>query len=250
MFFSNNLKNIDHCFFSKLGGNSNKIYKSLNCGIGSNDNERNIIKNLSNVSDYYGLSTKNLITMHQTHSVKCKIIHNICKEPIHADGLVTNKSNLILSVLSADCAPILLFDPRKKIIGACHAGWKGALNGIIENTLKTMQNLGSKKEDINCAIGPCINFTSYEVQSDLRDAFLKKSKKNKQFFIKINKSKYIFSLSDFISNCLYDYGVKDVENINIDTASNESLCFSYRRSLNKKENDYGRMISTIVIKGN
>ena len=114
MFFSNNLSDIDHCFFSKLGGNSKKIYSSLNCGMGSSDNKSHVKKNLSYISRYYDLSSKNLITMYQTHSTKCKVIKNNTLEPIKADSLVTNQANLILCVLSADCAPILFYDPKKK----------------------------------------------------------------------------------------------------------------------------------------
>ena len=161
MFFSSNLSDIDHCFFSKLGGNSKKIYSSLNCGMGSSDNKTHVKKNLSYISRYYELSSKNLITMYQTHSTKCKVIKNNTMQPIKADSLVTNQANLILCVLSADCAPILFYDPKKRVIGACHAGWKGALNGVIENTLKSMKDCGSKLQSIRCAIGPCIDFTSY-----------------------------------------------------------------------------------------
>ncbi len=248
MFFSNNLSDIDHCFFSKLGGNSKKIYSSLNCGMGSSDNKTHVKKNLSYISKYYELSSKNLITMYQTHSTKCKVIKNNTMQPIKADSLVTNQANLILCVLSADCAPILFYDPKKRVIGACHAGWKGALNGVIENTLKSMKDCGSKLQSIRCAIGPCIDFASYEVRKDFYQAFLQKSLRNKQFFERFDNDKYLFSLSDFITSSLLRSGINNVENINIDTVSNESLCFSYRRSFIKKENDYGRMISTIVIK--
>ena len=186
--------------------------------------------------------------MYQTHSTKCKVIKNNTMQPIKADSLVTNQANLILCVLSADCAPILFYDPKKRVIGACHAGWKGALNGVIENTLKSMKDCGSKLQSIRCAIGPCIDFSSYEVRKDFYQAFLQKSLRNKQFFERVDKDKYLFSLSDFITSSLLRSGINNVENINIDTVSNESLCFSYRRSFIKKENDYGRMISTIVIK--
>ena len=249
MFFANNLKAIDHCFFSRLGGNSKGLYKSLNCGKGSFDSQKNINKNLENISEYYELPNHNIITLHQTHSNQSKILKNKPdKEKYMYDGVVTNKKNLILSILTADCAPILFYDPKKKIIGACHAGWKGALSGIIENTLKNMTHLGSKSEDIKCAIGPCIGEKSYYVRKDFYKTFILNNKKNGQFFFKVSSDRYLFSLKDFIINKLKLLKISDICAINIDTFAEETLCFSNRRSILKKENDYGRMISTIVIK--
>ncbi len=249
MFFANNLKIIDHCFFSRLGGNSEGLYKSLNCGKGSYDLQKNINKNLENIAKYYELPNHNIITLHQTHSNQSKILkNNPDKEEYIYDGVVTNKKNLILSILTADCAPILFYDPKKIIIGACHAGWKGALSGIIENTLKNMTYLGSKSEDIKCAIGPCIGKKSYYVRKDFYKIFTSKNKKNGQFFIKLSSDRYLFSLKDFIINKLKLLKISDICTINIDTFAEETLCFSNRRSILKKENDYGRMISTIVIK--
>ena len=249
MFFANNLKEIDHCFFSRLGGSSKGPYKSLNCGKGSYDSLKNIKKNIEKIASYYELPKNNIITLHQTHSNQSIILKNKPdKEKYIYDGIVTNKKNLILSILTADCAPVLFYDSKKIIIGACHAGWKGTLSGIIENTLKNMSSLGSKTEDIKCAIGPCIGKKSYYVRKDFYKTFTSKNKKNAQFFIQTSSNHYLFSLKDFIINKLKLLKICDICSINIDTFSEETLCFSNRRSTLKKENDYGRMISTIVIK--
>ena len=165
MFFSENLEEIDHCFFSKLGGVSTGQYYSLNCGKGSNDSNANVKRNLKFVADYYDLKINNIITLHQNHSNKAVIIsdQNIKKYNLCFDGLVTNKKNIILGILTADCAPILFYDSYNIVVGACHAGWRGALTGIIENTLIKMKSIGSKIDNIRCAIGPCIGQESYEV---------------------------------------------------------------------------------------
>jgi hypothetical protein len=249
MFFADNLINIDHCFHSKLGGNSKNIYKSLNCGKGTNDSIKNINYNLKFVANYYELLPKNIITLYQTHSNKSFIFRNMLNQNQYLhDGIVSKKKNVILSILTADCAPILFYDNQKKIIGACHAGWKGALSGIIDNTIINMVRLGSIPSNIHCAIGPCIGPNSYTVRDDFYETFTLKNKKNTDFFKKIEKNQYLFSLKKFIIYKLKLFKIKDICSIDIDTFDEEDLCFSHRRSILKKENDYGRMISTIVIK--
>ena len=249
MFFSKNLKDIDHCFFSRLGGYSNGGYKSLNCGNGSKDTKKLIIKNYDLISKYYDLSKNNLITLHQTHSNKVLIANSINKKNIYKyDGIVTKKSNMILGILTADCAPVLFYDPITKVIGACHAGWKGSFDGIIENTINSMISLGSKSKYIKCAIGPCIEQNSYTVGIEFYTKFIDNEILNKKYFIRENSSKYKFNLKLFIKDKVFNLGIENVSTNGLDTYSNKELCFSYRRSIHEKENDYGRMISTIVIK--
>ena len=190
--------------------------------------------------------SEDLLGYHSNQSILLK--NKLSKKKYLYDGVVTNKKNLILSILTADCAAILFYDPKKLIIGACHAGWKGAFSGIIENTLKNMAALGSKAEDIKCAIGPCIGEKSYYVKKDFYKIFTLKNKKNVQFFTQVSPDSYLFSLKDFIIYKLKLLKISDICTINLDTFSEETLCFSNRRSIIKKENDYGRMISTIVIK--
>ena len=253
MFFSKNLEEIDHCFFSKLGGVSSDQYYSLNCGKGSNDSNTNIKRNLKFVANYFDLKINDIITLKQTHSNKAVIIsdQNIKKNNLCFDGLVTNKKNVILGILTADCAPILFYDPINMVVGACHAGWRGVLTGIIESTLIKMRSIGSKSKNIRCAIGPCIGQESYEVGKDFYNKFVSIESAAYQFFEKKpeKKSKYTFSLEGYIIDKLSRLGINSINSIRIDTFKEDHICFSYRKSLTKKENDYGRMISTIVIKG-
>ena len=251
MFFAKNLIDIDHCFFSKLGGTSNSYYSTLNCGKGSKDNETKITKNYKIISKYFDLKVKNIQTLNQSHSNKVFTITNnkISNSSLYYDGIVTKKKNIILGILTADCAPILFYDPLNKIIGACHAGWKGSLNGILENTINAMKNLGARSNSIKCAIGPCISQDSYQVSLDFYLQFILENPSNRQFFeSEIKKDKFRFSLKKYIKYKLTNYGIQDISSIPIDTFKQDHICFSYRKSIKKKENDYGRMISTIVIK--
>ena len=144
--------------------------------------------------------------MHQTHSNICKIVEpKLQQTEYKCDGIVTKHKNIILSVLTADCAPILFFDQKKSIIGACHAGWKGALNGIIENTLSSMKLLGANINNINCSIGPCIEQSSYDVKSDFFKIFVDKSTRNRKFFIEINKDKYMKATFHIFENRYFFY---------------------------------------------
>ena len=249
MFFSNNLKNVEHCFFSRLGGVSINNYQSLNCGNGSNDHKKFIKQNRKVVSNYFNLGSNQLITLYQTHSNKVGILNsNNIKKIRMNDGIVTKQKNMILGILTADCAPVLFYDSGKKIIGACHAGWKGALTGIIQNTISAMQNLGSNLIDIKCSIGPCIAKTSYEVKNDFYNVFMNSDTKNANHFIKIDKEKYSFDLRGYIVQQLENNHITNISSVNLDTYANDELFYSYRRSIHRKECDYGRMISTIVIK--
>ena len=249
MFFGNNLNDINHCFFSRLGGTSDKNYSSLNCGLGSSDSKSNIILNRKKIANYFSLNSNKLVTLNQTHSNKVAIIEKFDpKKKYNFDGVVTKEKNVILGILTADCAPILFYDGQKNIIGACHAGWKGALSGVISNTISAMTAIGSVKKNIKCSIGPCIGTSSYEVKTDFYKILVSHSIKNNEYFESIGQNKYLFSLRRFIVNQLKINGVDDVSSVKLDTYSNEDLFFSYRRSLQKKEGDYGRMISAIVIK--
>ena len=252
MFFSKNLEEIDHCFFSKLGGVSTDKYFSLNCGKGSNDSNASVKRNLKFVADYYDLKINNIITLHQNHSNKAVIIsdQNIKKYNLCFDGLVTNKKNIILGILTADCAPILFYDSYNMVVGACHAGWRGALTGIIENTLIKMKSIGSKIDNIRCAIGPCIGQESNEFSKNFNNEFISVENTDHQIIEKKPNeiSKYTFSLEGYIIDKLSRLGINSINSIRIDTFKEDHICFSYRKSLIKKENDYGRMISTIVIK--
>ena len=163
----NQFKNINHCFFSRNNGFSEGIYESLNCGIGSRDNNENIFKNLEHVSNNLNINNNKLILMNQTHSNKAIIVNenNWTEKKFYSDAIITNIKGLALGVLTADCVPIILYDKKNDIIGCAHAGWRGSLNGIIENTIKQFENISSDNE-IFASIGPCIGTKNYEVGVD------------------------------------------------------------------------------------
>ena len=252
MFFSKNLhkfKNIKHCFFSRKNGVSKGIYESLNCGIGSNDSKDNVLNNLEFVSKKIGCEKKLLITLNQKHSNKVIYFEDESeiKDKLQGDAIVSKVKNVGIGILAADCAPILFFDPKKEIIACAHSGWKGALSGIIENTVKKLNELNSKNEDLIVVIGPCISKKNYEVRKDFFKNFISKNKKNDSFFEKTDNDKYKFDLRGFINKEISNLNVKNIENIEMDTYSQKDFFYSYRRSQINKEKDYGRCISVILM---
>ncbi len=248
MFYSKNLKrfkNINHCFFSRKRGFSKGIYNSLNCGRGSKDDKKNIIKNLNFVSGKMGISKNKLVLMHQTHSNKVlEIKKSNYKSKISADAMVTKMKGIALGVVTADCVPVILYDFKNQIIGCVHAGWRGAYSNIIENTIKKIKTMNSNNL-IYASVGPCINQKNYEVDSVFFRRFINKSYKNKKYFVNKNKNK-LFNLRKFITDKLLKYKIK-VDQVNRDTYAQKSNFFSYRRSIKLDEKDYGRCISTICM---
>ena len=240
-------KNISHGFFNKLGGYSNGIYKSLNCGTGSKDNKININKNLKKVCQKIKCSRKNLILLNQIHSNKVFSINKTPKKKTLGDALITSKNKLALGILTADCAPVFIVDPKKKIISATHAGWKGAYKKIIYKTIYKLKKKGSDIKDLCAVIGPCISKQNYEVKKDFLKKFTIQNKKNRRFFT-IYKKKIFFSLNEYILSQLKDIGIKNIEIIKKDTYFYKNNFFSSRRSLKNNFNDYGRNISVIMIK--
>ena len=247
MFYSKRLKkfkNLNHCFFSRRGGYSSGLYKSLNCGKGSRDKRKNIAKNLEYVSKKMYVKKKRLILMHQTHSNKVIEINekNLDKN-IYSDAMITRYKKIALGVLTADCVPILVYDKRNKIIGCIHAGWRGALSGIIKKTIIKIKRKNSRY-DIFASVGPCISIKSYEVDLNFYKKFIAKENKNKKNFKIKNKNKKIFNLREYVNDKLVELNVK-VDHIDRDTYREKKNFFSYRRSSKLKQNDYGRCISTI-----
>ena len=238
--------NIKHGFFNNKGGVSSGIYKSLNCGIGSNDNKKNVKKNLQIVSNKIG-TKKKLILLHQLHSNKIFFVNKISKKKLFGDGLITNVRNFAIGILTADCAPILFFESKKNIIGIAHAGWRGAYKKIGLKMINYFKKKGGKLNDIFAVIGPCISQNNYEIKNDFKAKFLKQSPKNKKHF-KIIKSKIYFDLKGYIFEQLKNAGLKNIEIIKKDTFKPKNNFFSARRSMKNKINDYGRNISIIMIK--
>ena len=252
MFFSSKLKkfgNIKHCFFSRRNGISKGLYESLNCGLGSGDKKENVLKNLESVSKKIGCEKELLITLDQKHGSQVIYFENeeSIKNKLPGDAIVSKVKNIGISILTADCAPILFYDPNKKIIGCAHSGWKGALNGIVKNTVKKFNELHSDNRDLIAVIGPCIKKEHYEVSIDFFEKFITQNKKNENFFEKINKGKYIFDLRGFINREISNLNISNIENITMDTFSEKEFFYSYRRSSINKEKDYGRCISVILM---
>ena len=252
MFFSKKLlkfKNIKHCFFSRKNGFSKGNYKGLNCGLGSADKKENVLKNLELVSKKIGCKNESLITLNQKHTNNVIFFNSDAdvKNKLAGDGIVTKVKNLGIGILTADCASIFFYDPKNKIIGCSHAGWKGALNGIISNTIEKFNELNSNNEDLIAVVGPCINKKNYTVKTDLLKKFTEKDKLNEIFFEKISNENYYFDLRGYINKELSKLSIKNIENIEKDTFSEAEFFYSYRRSAAAKEQDYGRCISVILM---
>ena len=241
-------KNLEHAFFSKLGGKSTGIFKSLNCGPGSSDKPKNIQKNLKIVSNKIKTKSRKIFLLHQVHSTKFHYIskHSKLYKKYKGDALVTDKKNLPIAVLTADCAPILIYDDKAKMIAAIHAGWKGAFKGIIHKVIKFMIKKGCKLENITAVIGPSISSKNYEIKEDFKKKFIKKDKKNLIFF-KNKKNKLYFDLPKYIYASLKTIKIKHIDFLKIDTFDIKNKFFSARRALKLKHNDYGRNISIIML---
>ena len=249
MFFSKNLKkniNIQHCFFSRKNGVSKGIYESLNCGQGSSDQIENVNKNLEFVSKKFNIEKKSLILMNQTHSNEVEIIKskNITGR-VKCDAMLSNLNEIALSVLTADCIPILFLEKKNGIIGCIHAGWKGALSGVIENTFKKLKEMDGNIKELAVSVGPCISQKNYEVKNDFYNEFIKKSQNNESFFLKKDKNTFNFDLRGFVNRKLIDLGVLEIDNIEIDTFASDNDYFSHRRAKKLGHDDFGRCISVI-----
>ena len=245
----NKFKKLNHCFFSRKNGVSSGYYESLNCGLGSQDDKKNVLKNLEIVSKNIFCKKNSLITLNQKHSNQVVHFKNnrSIKNKIDGDAIVCEVKNIGIGILAADCAPVLFYDPKKSIIGCAHAGWKGALNGIIKNTIKKFKELNSNINDLIVVVGPCIGRESYEVKKDFVTNFVKNSTNNEIFFKEINDAKYLFDLRGFINKEISDLNIKNIENIDMDTFQEKEFFYSYRRSYLNNENDYGRCISVIMM---
>jgi len=231
-----------------LGGKSTGIFKSLNCGPGSSDNKKNILKNLEIVSNKIKSKNKKIILLNQVHSNKFHYVgmHSKLNNKFEGDAIVTDRKNTPIAILTADCAPLLLYDDKKKMIAAIHVGWKGSYKDIVKKVVKFMIKKGCSSRNITAAIGPCISCNNYEVKEDFIKKFIKKDKKNIIFFKK-NKDKNYFSLNKYIHFQLNSLNIKKIDIINKDTFNTKNNFFSARRSISRNENDYGRNISIIVI---
>lgn len=243
---------IAHGFFGRQGGVSDGLYASLNCGRGSDDDPAYVQVNLDRVATQIGVSSKNLLTMYQVHGSECLYVDepwSLDNRP-QVDALATDKAGIALGVLTADCAPVLFYGQKNDgapVIGAAHAGWKGAIGGALDSTVAKMKVLGA--EDIKACIGPCIAQSSYEVSKDFYIPFEKEDPENERFFMgSKNDGHLMFDLAGYCASRLARLGLKHVYIKDLDTYFNEEDFFSYRRTTHRKESDYGRQISVIAIK--
>ena len=242
------LKNLKHGFFNSSGGKSKGIYQSLNCGLGSKDLSINVKKNLEVVKKKISNSAKNIFLLNQMHSNKLVYIDNnykLTKKP-KADAVITNQKNLPVAVLTADCVPILIYDNKKRIVAAIHAGWKGAFKGIIDKVIKFIVKKGCSLKNITAVIGPSISVKNYEVKDDFMKKFIKKDKKSLKYF-KIENNKLYFDLSQYVYSQILQNKIKNIDTIKLDTFDIKNKFFSARRALSLKQNDYGRNISIIML---
>ena len=239
---------IAHGFFGREGGVSEGLYAGLNCGPGSHDNKAHVAENRARVAHALGMMPEKLCTLYQIHSPNAVIVHKPWdSNPPQADALVTNVAGITLGILTADCAPVLFADGAAGVIGAAHAGWKGAHGGVVESTLLAMEALGASRENTVAVIGPCIAQSSYEVGPEFITRFA--SDEQQQFFIPSTRAgHHRFDLPAYVAHTARRAGLQRIAVLAMDTASNPAQFFSYRRTTLNAEPDYGRQLSCIALR--
>ena len=247
---ADNLMFLPHGFFTRQGGVSAGTYESLNTSFSSQDDPAKIAKNRESIEAQLGVQAGHLLSCQQVHSAD---VVNVTEpwSAAHmpqADALVTKLAGVALGILTADCAPVLLADKDAGVIGAAHAGWRGALGGVIENTLLEMEKLGAQRRNICAAVGPCIGRASYEVEDAFCAPFIAEDRENTAFFKKAEKEKCLmFDLPSYVVQKLKCAGLENISPSPADTCKDEAVFFSYRRSSLAGEKDTGRQLSVIVI---
>ena len=237
-----------HAFFTREGGVSGGIYEGLNGGLGSNDDPANVAENRRRMAEQMGVAPERLLSAHQIHSPDVVVATGPWQgDKPRADALVTSTEGIAIGVTAADCGPILFADAAARVIGAAHAGWKGALTGVLESTIEAMEKLGADRSGIVAAIGPLIRQHSYEVGSEFVERFLDADAENAVFFIPSVRSGHaMFDLAGFIRMRLENAGVLMIDDIGVDTYSDERF-YSYRRLVHRGETDYGRLVHAIAL---
>ncbi|WP_111734400.1 peptidoglycan editing factor PgeF [Roseovarius amoyensis] len=234
-----------HGFFTRRGGASSGIFAGLNCGLGSSDQAEIVQINRARVADAMAVPPEALITVHQVHSAEVAVIDGPAPGRLTADAMVTDRPGLALAVLTADCQPVLFADAQASVIGAAHAGWRGALDGVLDATLDTMERLGANRSDIRAAIGPTISQAAYEVGPEFLDDFMAEDPDNHRFFANGNEGRYQFDLPAYGLHRLRSAGIGHAEWTRHCTYSDAGRFYSYRRATHAAEADYGRLLSAI-----
>jgi YfiH family protein len=241
---SDSLSPLRHGFFTRRGGASSGVFEGLNCGPGSSDQANSVAINRIRVATALGVDPKNLITVNQVHSSDVAVVDQPPETPPVADALVTDRPGLALAILTADCQPVLFADHAANVIGAAHAGWRGALGGVLEATLEEMERLGADRARTVAVIGPSISQSAYEVDWDFMEDFIADDPENQRFFAGSGE-KVQFDLPGYGLHRLRRAGIGDAVWTRHCTYSDPSRFYSYRRSVHQKEADYGRLISAI-----
>ena len=238
-----------HAFFTRDGGVSEGVYQSLNGGLGSNDDPANVAENRRRMAEEMGVAPQRLLSAFQIHSPDAVVATGPWQGAARprADAIVTRTEGLAIGITAADCGPVLLVDPNARVIGAVHAGWKGALTGIVESAVDAMEKLGAERSGMVAAIGPLIRQHSYEVGGEFVERFLEADAENAVFFIPSEcEGHSMFDLAGFIRMRLENAGVLMIDDVGVDTYSDER-CYSYRRTVHRGEPDYGRHVHAIVL---
>ena len=240
------LDGVAHGFLGRTGGVSTGIHAGLNVGIGSDDDAAAVAENRRLASEAV-LPGAALVTLYQTHSADCVTVRAPFEERLRprADALVTDRPGLALGILTADCAPVLLADKDAGVIGAAHAGWKGAIGGVTDATILAMEALGAKRDRIAAAIGPCITRASYEVDDAFARRFEAHDPANERFFAEGRDGHFQFDLEAYVAHRLASAGIGRVAMLGLDTYADEARFFSFRRATHRGEPGYGRQISVI-----
>ena len=241
------LPGVRHGFFTRRGGVSAGVYESLNAGAGSNDDPDAVAENRRRIAAGFG--SGELVTCYQVHSATALVADGPWPAgPPQADAVVSATPGVVCAALAADCAPILIADPEAKVVAAAHAGWRGALAGIVEATVRRMEGLGAERRWMRAAVGPCIGPASYEVGLEFRAAFVKADPAFGRFFASgATDDKRMFDLPGFVLDRLRAAGVERCEWVERDTCAEQTWFFSNRRAFKRGEPDYGRLVSAIML---
>jgi YfiH family protein len=241
--------NIRHAFFTREGGVSEGIYASLNGGVGSSDDTSRVQENRRRMAEALSVAPDALISIYQIHSPDAVIVKGPwTTERPKADAMVTSVPGLALGITTADCGPVLFADAQAGVIGAAHAGWRGAVTGVLESTLAAMERLRAKRESIVAVLGPTISQKAYEVGPDFIERFSKEAPGHERFLKEAERSGHaMFDLPGFIGARLEAAGIGAFTDLGLCTYSDEERFFSYRRTTHRQESDYGRLISAIAL---
>jgi len=238
------LSPVRHGFFTRRGGASSGIFAGLNCGTGSSDQSDIVAINRTRVAQAMAVGVDALVGVHQIHSSLVATVTEPGPQG-RADAMVSNVPGLALAILTADCMPILMSDPDNGVVAAAHAGWRGALNGVLESTLEAMEALGAERDSISAVIGPCISQRAYEVGPEFFEEFQVEDPESERFFANGNGDRLLFDLPSYGLKRLRDFGVRHAEWTRHCTYIDPDLFYSYRRSVHAKQADYGRLVSVI-----